>query len=863
MTASSMLAADWKRRAIPLSSSVISTPVIVTWHHWLADIVSSCPDMPVPFTAHQEVQLWETVISHDMPQKKATSVRGLARHAAKAWTLMRNYRIDVRELTPGGEETEALARWIAAMQEYLVTDIFAGRTLAADVPQHLYAYLDTPDTGMVLPECIMLDGFELLTSIQHKILDILQQRGCEILCVQGSGQETKNTLTPCPDQSSEFYHIAQRIKALLDQDKDMRIAVLTAESGCDVAALRRILDGVLTPDVCLDPVREIQAVATAGEALSDWPMVGQALHLLSLAGKQSMMFDDFSPLLFAPWFIGFQDERMARAALDAKFREQNRRRISLNGLLKSADVQVLPLLLSVIRALDNWKVSKHSAAGWVKSVHALLLTAGFVRTGLEHERPHSNLEIRQMNAFRDVLTSLVALDAVAPKLAWRTFLSRLRASCAETRFNLAPVYPNVVVMPITQAAGLKFEHLFVMGMDEETFPPSVRPYPLLPVYLQQKHGIPMSSGARVFESSCWLWEQVLRIAPTIECSYARQKDERDMLPSSFVTGLTEKSMEQSALLPQPLELETFEDAPDVPMLADEDIHGGTSIIRNQSACPFRAFARHRLNIEVLGETTPGIEASDKGSLIHLALEFIWGKLKSQSTLLKLSDHKCAELLDTAIDYAWQESRVFRDPDIQAIEKKRMWQVLNAWLDVEAARPPFDVIESESVYHLTLPEASTQPCSVRIKVDRIDRDIEGRRILIDYKTGKKQPVGKWLGKRMEEPQLPLYALAAGISADDAVTFATVRSGDEMGFEGLAGGDTGIDGIAVCDGRYKRPENWQQVLDDWRTHINALAQEFVAGRSVVAPRDSKACAYCGLEAICRIEETGFEPDLEEET
>jgi len=859
MTATSVLAVDWKRRAIPLSSSVISTPAVITWSRWPAYLASSCPDMPAPFTAHQEAQLWENIIRDDLPREKAASIRGLAKCAADAWALMQEYRIDTQELVLSGEEAEALARWITAMQLKLASKTLERRVLNADVPKLLCNHL--PD--MNLPECIMLDGFDLLTPIQHQILNVLQQNDCKIFQVRGSGRTGAATLTACTDESGEFRHVAQRIKALLGQDENARIAVLTTKSGCDVAAFRRILDGALIPDACLDPAREIQAAATAGDALSGWPMTGQALHLLSLAGKRSISFDDFSPLLFTPWLTGFQDERMARAALDARFREQNRRRISLKGLLKSADIQALPLLLSVIQALNDWKASKQSAANWVKSVHALLLTTGFVRTGLEHERSHSNLEIRQMNAFRDVLTSLVALDAVASPLAWPDFLSRLRAACAETRFNLAPMYPNVVVMPLYQAAAMQFEHVFVMGMDEEAFPPSVRPHPLLPVHLQQKYGVPMSSGARVFESSCWLWEQVLRIAPTIECSYARQKDERDMLPSSFVAGLPKKNMEQISLLPQPLERETFEDAPDVPILTDEDIYGGTSIIRNQSACPFRAFARHRLNIETLGETTPGIEASDKGSLIHLALEFIWGKLKSQSTLLDLAESERTVLLDTAIEYAWQESRIFRNSDIQTIEKKRMRQVLNAWLDVEATRPPFDVLESERIYYLMLPEISDHPCSIRIKIDRIDKDAEGRQILIDYKTGQKQSVTKWIGERMEEPQLPLYALAARISAGDAVTFATVRSGDEMGFEGLAGEDTGIDGIAICDGKYKRPEDWQQLLDNWRADINALAREFVAGRSVVAPRDPKACAYCGLEAVCRIEETGFEADIEEET
>jgi len=866
IAATSPLAADWKRRAIPHSSHVIATPAVFTWHHWLLTVASSCPDIPPPLTAHQEMELWEQVIRHDLgrhkpPQEKVTSVRGLARHAANAWMLMQEYRMNVQALRSGGEEAEALVRWIHAMQ--LAMEGLTGRFLAAEISQYLLVQFCTQDSGVILPERMILDGFESLTPMQYQLLDALQQNNCEILHVHGNGQAVTATLTPCSDESGEPRHVAERIKALLNQHEGMRIAVLTTESDCGVASFRRILDDVLIPDACLDPVREIQAVAIAGDTLSDCPMVGQALHLLSLAGKQSMTFDDFSPLLFAPWLTGFRDERMARAALDAKFREQNRRRISLKGLLRSAGIRALPSLLSVIQALDGWNTSHQSAADWVKAVHGLLLLAGFVRTGLEHEQPHSNLEIRQMNAFRDVLTSLVALDAVAPPLAWQTFLSRLYASCAETRFNLAPVYPNVMVMPITQAPGLQFEHVFVMGMDEEAFPPPVRPYPLLPVHLQQKQGIPMSSGARVFESACWLWEQVLQIAPAIECSYAQQKDEREMLPSSFVAGLPEKGTEQITLLPQPLALEEFEDAPDIPLLADEVVHGGVSIIKNQSACPFRAFARNRLNIKALGETTPGIEASDKGSLIHLALEFIWGKLGSQAALLHLTESKRADLLDEAIEYAWKESRIFRDSYIQIIEKKRMRQVLNAWLDVEVTRPAFEVREHEKVYTLALPETADHPCSIRIKVDRVDKDAEGRRLLIDYKTGKKQSVAKWLGERMEEPQLPLYALAAGISAGDAVTFATIRSGDEMGFEGLAGEDTGIDGVEVCDGKYKRPGDWQQVLDDWRVNINALAREFVEGRSVVAPRDSKACAYCGLEAVCRIEETGFEADIEDET
>jgi len=111
--------------------------------------------------------------------------------------------------------------------------------------------------------------------------------------------------------------------------------------------------------------------------------------------------------------------------------------------------------------------------------------------------------------------------------------------------------------------------------------------------------------------------------------------------------------------------------------------------------------------------------------------------------------------------------------------------------------------------------------------------------------------------MAEPQLPLYTLAEGLGADDAVCFARVRSGD-MGFEGLSGEATGIRGISVYKGNDDEAEEWPELLACWKSRINALAAEFVAGCSKVAPQDAHACDYCGLEAVCRIDEIGIDRD-----
>ncbi|MDX8410474.1 MAG: PD-(D/E)XK nuclease family protein, partial [Mariprofundaceae bacterium] len=584
--------------------------------------------------------------------------------------------------------------------------------------------------------------------------------------------------------------------------------------------------------------------------------------LLSAAGQPRISFDDFSALLFSPWLKGFEAERIERARLDAAFREQNRHRLSWPALLKSSAVQKLPLLASVINVLAEWKTTSRPPNDWVKAVHGLLRTTGFIATGDEDEARRNNMEIRQMNAFRDVLSSLVASDAVMGRLSWVRFLSLLRAGCSEHLLAGTPKYPNVIVMPLAGIAGLRFDHVFVTGLDEEAFPPPVRPLPLLPPLLQQKHGLPMSSGSLAFDSSNWLWHQLLRAAPVVEISYARQKDGRALRPSSFVADLEASvPIEASATVTHP-ELESFDDAPDVPMQPEEVIRGGTAIIKSQSACPFRAFAAHRLGISVLGETSPGIEPATKGSLIHQALEFIWQRLATQQALLALDEAERSALIDAAIAHAWKENRSSPDFDIQKLEKKRMRGVLNDWLNIETARPNFEVLETEAEYGLPLPGKASRQITLNIKVDRLDKDTMGHRILIDYKTGKKQSSSKWLGERMEEPQLPLYAVAANVGGNDAVVLASVRSGD-MGFEGLAAEDFGISGLAACDGKRGRPDDWRKVLDDWKLHINALASEFVDGRCDVSPRDAHACKYCTLKALCRVEESGHDIDAGKDT
>ncbi len=871
LTASQQLAMDWKRRLISESGHAIyETPVVLTWQAWLRELAIEQASMPVALNHMQENWLWEQVIRADLSKmtalsgQSAASVRGLAGHARDAYALMQEYRIDIGELACAGEEADALMRWIGAVRKQLDDSALCGRMLAADVGPQLLQCMGDIDT----PERLLLAGFDVFTPMQQALLSALQGADVRLEQVQDESKTEASTLYVCADVQAECNHIATRVRTVLDEYPQARIAISTSEAVKDTSVLRRAMNDVLMPEYCCDPACAMPAVSMSGDVLSDTPMIRQLLHMLTLAGAYVLSFDECSSLLFSPWLKGFDDEYIGRAELDVIFRRQNRHSMTFKSLLHAADVQALPGLLSALKVLAGWNRHQRPANDWVKAVHELLKQTGFVRLDLDktgsdktgsdktdsdHEVQRSNLEIRQMNAFRDVLISLVAVDAMGESLSWMRFLALLRTGCSEVRLAQAAKYPNVTVMPLTQMAGLQFDHIFVMGLDDEAFPSPVRPYPLLPAGVQKKYALPGSIGTIVYEAAQRLWTSLLRSAPNVEISYARQRDDKEVFVSSFIADLEVHACIALETQPLPLETEGMDDDLAVPLPVGQAVRGGTSVIGNQSACPFRAFATHRLGIAALGETTPGIEATNKGSLIHLALEYIWQKLGRQAALAALDTDETIALVDAAIDHAWTEAYVVADSRTRDYEKKRMRRVLLEWLELELNRPDFRVAATETPYHMQLPELSDHQFKVNIKADRMDVDASGRRILIDYKTGAKQSAAKWLNERIEAPQLPQYALAAGLGVDDAVTFARVRSGD-MEYEGLCGEDIGIEGIMACDGQRGRPEDWQTVLDDWKTHINALATEFVEGRCDVSPRDVHACKYCSFEAICRIEEIG---------
>ena len=60
--------------------------------------------------------------------------------------------------------------------------------------------------------------------------------------------------------------------------------------------------------------------------------------------------------------------------------------------------------------------------------------------------------------------------------------------------------------------------------------------------------------------------------------------------------------------------------------------GGTSLIKDQSSCPFRAFAKVRLEAGGPEDGTFGFDPRERGSFLHRVFEAVWIRLQTQDRL---------------------------------------------------------------------------------------------------------------------------------------------------------------------------------------------------------------------------------------
>ena len=255
------------------------------------------------------------------------------------------------------------------------------------------------------------------------------------------------------------------------------------------------------------------------------------------------------------------------------------------------------------------------------------------------------------------------------------------------------------------------------------------------------------------------------------------------------------------------------------------------VLEDQAACPFRAFAIHRLSAREYDAPDIGISPSERGNVAHEALEYFWREIGSQSELLVRTAAEIDSVIESCVSAALDSrlSRRHKNASLErsrALEQSRLQHLLTEWLQEERRRPDFTVVEREVPRRV---EAGA--LELDLKADRIDQLAGGAHVILDYKTSDNLSIKNWDGDRPDAPQLPLYAVKSG------------REVSGVFFARLVPGQTALMGHSGNELAQRLPE-WVRVMD----HLGA---SFLQGDAAVDPKNgAKTCALCDLHALCRI-------------
>lgn len=802
-------------------------------------------------SAFQERMLWERAIGADAADDgDLFDKEGLASAAAEANDLAEVWSLPLpKDGGNGSEELQSFLRW--------------RRLFRADCEQN--GWLETArlrawqlraieDGACRLPARVSFAGFDRYNPQERALMRALAARGVEVEELP-PGRESAGvaTLAGFPDRQAECRAAAAWAAERLAASPQVKLGIVVPQLAAVRAPLATALDDALHPEALAPQNAEMprRYNFSLGTALAGQPIAAAALRLLAIAAQpRRIAAADFGALLCGPYWSASESEGDGRARLDALLRERMPPELNLPGVLRVAR-RARDRGLRIGRGVGHLEaLLKIDSAARRPSQWAMALIELLDAAGWPGERGLSSHEWQAKEALLDTLAGLDALDAVTGKIGLAEAVRLAARQCRERVFQPETEgTPAIEVLGPLEAAGAEFDALWVLGMNDDVWPPAPRPNPLLPAEAQRRARSTHASAEVELEFAQAVQKRLLRSASEAVFSYARAEGDRPLRPSPLLAGLPAVVLPMSAPAPTLAgsrvgsgRIEALDDHMAPPVVAGEHVEGGTGLLRAQALCPAWAFHQYRLGARALAEPVEGLDAAERGTLLHRAMEHLWRGRDSRA-MQALGEAGRREAAHDAAAAAIEQFAERREaplpPRYAALEREHLAGLLVEWLAVEVRRSrPFAVIAREERRQVDI-----DGLVIDVTLDRLDQCAHGSRLLIDYKTGSQLKTSAWDGERIAEPQLPVYAAWALDEPPAAVAFGKLRPG-ECGFVGI-GAEALADGI-------KAVEDWPATLARWRAAIATIAREIRDGEAGVRVADEKDLRYCDVLPLLRLPE-----------
>jgi len=849
-------AAESRLRA---SSAAWLTPDVLPYEAFVARLYSEALIMgEVKLQAlqrEQELLLWRQIIERSPSGREMLLPESAAALAAESFRTAMEYGIalDSPQMS-ASSDTRAFSGWAAEFRRHLAARGWTCQALLAQELAPCLARLGVPGKLFLY--------LSVTSPSQRNFVDALAAAGVQVDVAQEYAEAAvvaeRYELDGVAD---ELCTAAQWARQQIEALPGARIGVIFFDLNRKLAEVECAFRAVLHPEQLLSHPAPAAFEIASPLALADYPLVRCALQLLSLLAAP-IDFHSFVSLLSSPYLA---ESAESVATFLARVRKHARLEVSFEEFAKWLhESKELPGLRVALQSLPKHSPfsSEQAPVYWAEVSRRILESFGWPGdVALNSE------EFQCTERWRDLLGSSASLELLDWRTDFKGYVSWLTRAASTQNFKPETLHAPVQIMDVDEAEGSVFDALWIGSCSDDFWPDSPKPSPLLPIALLKEAGVAMAGTPQAEARIARISSRLLQSAPRVSLSLAlRTDDEREQRwsPCFASFALAEDAIKlpvPPVLRFEPAELEEVADAMAPALRPGEFAGGGTSLLAEQSNCPFRAFAIRRLLAREAEGPNEALAPTERGKVVDGALQLIWTELKDSEGLLRADR---AAIVESCVEEAMAESLPPASDAwttrFRSLERLRTIEVLTEWLEFESTRKPFHVI-----CHQREVDVELGALSLHGFLDRLD-EIDDAHVVLDYKTGVANSVAVWQVPRPRMPQLPFYAIAmqrqklnlAGIS------FAYVRKG-EPSFKGFLREKGLLPSSAPRKNAFEGL-GFDEYTVRWAEELESIAAAFAHGDAAVDPKaapgkNNSPCAQCHLASLCRVgEQTDDDAEIE---
>ena len=564
----------------------------------------------------QEKALWTRIIASSRHGEKLLEapLQRIAKMAADAHVLLCSYApgmLKEKARSSWQDDAAAFSGWLSEFDRMCAS----GRLIsAARLPVELLSLFEPEQTERVP---LLLVGFDRVQPVQEMVLDAWGKwRQTEL----GETAERRNFYLP-GDEQSELAACAAWCDQKLSGNPDARLMIVTQ----DLPARRGEMERAFLR-LAGDSFRQ-NVEFSLGVPLGYVPLVRAAqLMLRWLTGPIEEHELDW--LLGCGLSVKNEAETFALTSFIRAVRRRGMERTHwrCDEFLRQRPGASLPAewaerMQEAIRRLYGVAEIPQLPMAWADFVSELLQV-----TGWPGVRALTSEEFQVLRRWQHALDMTSSLGFDGRRLTWTEYLKTLVSTLDETLFAPESQDAAIVITGPSESAGLEADAIWFMGASEDAWPATGSRHPLLPIGVQRDYRMPHATPQLDLDLARKMTKRLAASAPEVCFSCARQIGGVEMRASR----LAETSAGEPRPIPNELAgstsaqpaVEIYEDYSRVPLAADR-AGGGSAVLSSQSQCPFKAFASARLGAEGWDPAEAGLNALQRGNLLHGVLHSVW------------------------------------------------------------------------------------------------------------------------------------------------------------------------------------------------------------------------------------------------